>query len=474
LRDRFRATVGVVAVSLSLLLTAFSIAPAGAAVSLKVVIIVGPTGAQTDNYRSTGDDIAATATAAGAQVVKVYSPNATWANVRAAVEGANIIVYLGHGNGYPNPYASGAEPTDRDNGWGLNRTTTNGDSDNWSTTMVYCGEQALLGTLTSASTYQWNYCGGKNGTDGIHPAPGFVMIYNKACYTPGAGEGFDTPATEAVAVQRVRNYSYPVLALGASAYFATDMHQGASSLVDLIARNPDMAFGDIARSAPGYDADAHREFDHPDIPGATLWVQRTAEGPGDDPDYWYAYAGNPTVTPSSAGFGLPFGDIGASPFRNDILWLVDEGITAGCAPYRYCPSASVTRAQMASFLVRALGLTAGTGANLFDDDDGSMHEGDIDRLATAGITSGCAERRFCPNDPVTREQMASFLARALALSAGAGANLFDDDDGSMHEGNINRLATAGVTAGCAERRYCPSNVVTREQMAAFLHRAFGS
>ncbi|MGH2455825.1 MAG: cell wall-binding repeat-containing protein [Candidatus Limnocylindria bacterium] len=288
--DRIRTTIAA-AIALALTWAMLAVAPAVAA-GPKVVIIVGPTGSQTSGYRSTGDKIAETAQAAGATVVKVYSPNATWANVRAAVNGANIIVYLGHGNGYPNPYSSGPEPTDRDNGWGLNRTTTNGDSDNWSTTMVYCGEQALLGTLTSASTAQWGYCGGSTNTDGISPAPGFVMIYNKACYTPGAGEGWDAKATESVAFQRVRNYSYPALKLGASAYFATDIN--ASAIVDNILRNPTTSFGEIARQAPGYQESAQRQFDHTDVAGARVWLQRTsALG---SMDYWYAYAGKPWVS----------------------------------------------------------------------------------------------------------------------------------------------------------------------------------
>ena len=62
------------------------------------------------------------------------------------------------------------------------------------------------------------------------------MIYNKACYAPGAGEGWDVKATESVAFQRVRNYSYPALKAGAGAYFATDMYQGGQQLVDLVLR----------------------------------------------------------------------------------------------------------------------------------------------------------------------------------------------------------------------------------------------
>ena len=331
--------------------------------------------------------------------------------------------------------------------------------------MVYCGEDALLGTL-SPSNPRNPYCAG-----GIHPAAGFVMIYNHACYAPGASEGWDTPATEDVAVQHVRNFSYPVLALGASAYFATDLYQGATGLVQSIIANPNATFGEIAQGAPGYDADAHRSFAHPDISGAEIWVQKTGNHDG-DMDYWYAYAGNPDLTPYQAGFGLPFNDIGTSPFRNDIVWLADQGITSGCAPSQYCPMGVVTRAQMASFLVRALGLTSGADADLFDDDDGLIHEADINRLATAGVTSGCDVRRFCPDQPVTRAQMASFLVRALALTTGAGINAFDDDNGLIHEKNINILATASITSGCGPRLYCPAGSVTRGQMAAFLHRAF--
>jgi hypothetical protein len=295
LRDRLRA-VTTIALSLAMGWTMLGIAPVSAATTLKVVIIVGPTGDLTKNSRETGNDIAKAATAAGAEVVKVYSPRATWARVRSAVAGANVVVYLGHGNGYPNPYSSGTEWTDRVNGWGLNRTENGGDSDNWSTRMVYCGEKALLGTLTASDgAAQWKYCGGAKGTDGINPADDWVMIYNKACYAPGANEGWDTKATQSVALQHVRNYSYPALKTG-GAYFATDMYQGGEQLVDLVLRHRDWTFGAIAEAANGYDMAAQRRFDHPDLSGRQIWLQRT----GADLDYWYAYAGNPNLTPSGA------------------------------------------------------------------------------------------------------------------------------------------------------------------------------
>ncbi len=82
--------------------------------------------------------------------------------------------------------------------------------------------------------------------------------------------------------------------------------------------------------------------------------------------------------------------------------------------------------------------------------------------------------RFCPNTYVTRGQMAAFMVRAFGYSGGASTNYFVDDNGHIFEGAINRLRTAKVTLGCnppAYNRYCPDEYVTRGQMAAFLKRA---
>jgi hypothetical protein len=174
---------------------------------------------------------------------------------------------------------------------------------------------------------------------------------------------------------------------------------------------------------------------------------------------------------------IGFDDVATSVFLNNILWLADSGITKGCSDTSFCPTEYVTRGQMAAFLVRALGYSdAGTG-NLFTDDDGSVFEGSIDRLATAGVTKGCnppVNDEFCPNQYVTREQMAAFLVRALGLTEEDPGVEFNDIAGSVFVDAINKLATAGITKGCnppANDRFCPRDPVTREQMAAFLQRA---
>lgn len=151
------------------------------------------------------------------------------------------------------------------------------------------------------------------------------------------------------------------------------------------------------------------------------------------------------------------------------MWLAERQITLGCAPEAFCPTDPVTREQMASFLARALNLPR-ILTDQFVDISSSRHVPDIGALVAAGITQGCEVDLFCPQDPVTREQMASFLVRGLGLPAGP--DLFTDDEGSVHEADINALAQAGITLGCAEDVFCPGDIVTREQMAAFIYRSF--
>ena len=128
------------------------------------------------------------------------------------------------------------------------------------------------------------------------------------------------------------------------------------------------------------------------------------------------------------------------------------------------------RAQVASFLDRALQLP-GTGRDFFSDDDGSVHEPAINRIAAAGITTGCDTGLYCPGKTLNRAQMASLLVRALTGLSRATADYFTDDDGSRHEANINILAENGIALGCDTGLYCPRDGVRRSAMASFLARA---
>jgi glucose/arabinose dehydrogenase len=180
--------------------------------------------------------------------------------------------------------------------------------------------------------------------------------------------------------------------------------------------------------------------------------------------------------------GGTFTDDNGNVHEGYIEAIAAAGITKGCNPPindEYCPADYVTRGQMAAFLVRTLGLSDDGGHDWFTDDNGNIFESDINRLAQAGITKGCnppANDRFCPQDRVTRGEMAAFLVRAYGYTDPGPGDWFTDDDGNIFEGAINRLAQAGVTKGCnppVNDHYCPYSNVRRDEMATFLGRAAG-
>ena len=161
--------------------------------------------------------------------------------------------------------------------------------------------------------------------------------------------------------------------------------------------------------------------------------------------------------------------------------LFPSGITVGCSqePLRFCPDRAVTRAQMASFLARAFDLVKveQLSAGFADVDPASVHADSIEALFASGITVGCSQEplRFCPDQAVTRAQMASFLARAFDLVEveQLSAGFADVDPASVHADSIEALFASGITVGCSQEplRFCPDRAVTRAQMASFLARA---
>jgi hypothetical protein len=178
--------------------------------------------------------------------------------------------------------------------------------------------------------------------------------------------------------------------------------------------------------------------------------------------------------------------LGNHPFFTWIQGLVAAGITGGCAttPALYCPDNSVTRDQMAVFLLRGIhGASyqppAATGTMFTDVPLSQPLAKWIEELAREGITGGCSTSppQYCPADVVTRAQMAVFLLRA---KHGAGyqppaatGTMFTDVPLSQPLANwIEELAREGITSGCGATTYCPDDPVTRAEMAVFLVRAF--
>ena len=171
--------------------------------------------------------------------------------------------------------------------------------------------------------------------------------------------------------------------------------------------------------------------------------------------------------------GGTFIDDDGTIFEPSIEALSRAGITDGCTAERYCPAAPVTRGQMASFLAASLDGLSTTGQDFFADDANSVHEADINLIAANDIARGYSDETFGPGDPVTRGQMASFLSRALDNLKEPEQDFFPDDAGSVHEADINRIAANDIAQGYADGEYRPEAQITRGEMAIMLVRAFG-
>ena len=185
--------------------------------------------------------------------------------------------------------------------------------------------------------------------------------------------------------------------------------------------------------------------------------------------YTHLNAATRLGAPVDGHYTEPFWDDDGNVHEPNIIRLADLGVTAGCDYARYCPDRSVTRGQMATFIARTLDLTP-SGNDWFTDDNGNTHEDGINALADDEISTGCGDELYCPNEPITREHMATFMARAFDLPA-SDVNPFDDVDDNQHLWAIQALAAVGITNGCGDGNYCPDDPVSRAQMASFLIRA---
>ena len=210
--------------------TSFAAGPvtAGAARVPKVVLIVGPAGAATDGYRTQARAAAAVARRYTPDVVEVYSPDATWPAVRAALDGASLVVYMGHGNGWPSPYHSELYPP-TENGFGLNPAAGGGDSAH-----QYFGEAAIGSQIKLA----------RNA----------VVLLNHLCYASGLTEPGMSVGSLDDARQRVDNYAAGFVRAGAAAVIA-EAYDSPSYLVKAILGS-DRSIQNAWQKAPS--ANGHR------------------------------------------------------------------------------------------------------------------------------------------------------------------------------------------------------------------------
>ena len=245
----------------------------------KVVIIVGATHGATSGYRADADRIYAEAIKYTHNVVKVYSPNATWAKVKAAVVDASVVVYLGHGNGWPSPYTYDPTYATKD-GFGLNATAGAGDYNN-----KYYGEPSIA-TLDFA--------------------PGALVILNHLCYASGNSEPGNPEPSITVARQRADNYAAGFFKAGAAAVIA-EGHAGAESTIRALFTTH-QSLEDMWRTMPNENGNIV-SFPSSRTHGATIFQDPMTPTSG----FWRSLAINTLGVTTDEVVSAGYGDTGADP-----------------------------------------------------------------------------------------------------------------------------------------------------------------
>ena len=263
-----RLTVIALATALVALTGAANPTPAAAA-GMKVVVIVGPVGSSTANYKDNARRYANQARSYGASVTEIYSPNATWARVKAAAQGANVLIYLGHGNGSPSPYGAFSKYTK--DGLGLNRTA-------------------------GAGNYNTKYWGEYYIDTQIQLAPNAVVILNRLCYASGNSEWGTANPTKTVAKTRVQNYASGFLRAGARAIFAEGITSASYILYGLFKTT--RTIGAIFMSSPNWSGRYDFQFQSTRNPLFRAWMDPKAPG-----RYYRSVVGNLNVAASTVRGG---------------------------------------------------------------------------------------------------------------------------------------------------------------------------
>jgi flagellar hook assembly protein FlgD len=233
----------------------------------KVVLVVGATHGATTAYRSYMRVVAATAARYTSNVVEVSSPSATWPAVRAALQGASIVVYMGHGNGFPSPYSPTLNPSTQ-NGMGLNLSAGAGDSNT-----KYYGEHYLAAE--------------------VDLAPNALVILSHLCYASGNSEPGQAEPTLTVAKARADNFAAGFLRAGARAVIA-DGHDDPSWYVEQLFTTS-ATVEQIWQGAPGANGNA---FTFPSVrtPGYTAWSDPETLSGSTYAGFYRSLVGKPTLT----------------------------------------------------------------------------------------------------------------------------------------------------------------------------------
>ena len=197
--------------------------------------------------------------------------------------------------------------------------------------------------------------------------------------------------------------------------------------------------------------------------------------------YWTKYHGypvpdptpTPTPTPTPVSTVGDFTDVKTTDYYADaVVWAVNRGITNGKTATTFAPKENCTRAQMVTFLWRAMGSPEPKGANPFSDVKANAYFlKAVIWAEEVGITNGTAAGRFSPNDTVTRGQTVTFLYRLAGEPQVGADNPFSDiAAGKYYTKGVLWAVQNGVTNGATKTQFKPEDPCTRGQIVTFLYR----
>ena len=416
------------AVALALaLVTALGVSTTASAMPIstaKVVIIVGATHSVTPTYRADADSAYAEAIKYTSKVTKVYSPNATWSRVKAAVAGANIVIYFGHGNGWPSPYTYDPNYTTKD-GMGLN-ADLNGDGKLSDYENKYYGEpyMAQLGL-----------------------APNALVILSHLCYASGNSEPGGAAPSISVAHQRIDNYAAGFINGGARAVIA-DGHMGPESYIRSLFTTSQTILG-MWRAQPNYHA--HEvSFASTRSPGYTDY----SDPDGATSGFYRSLVTKPTMTTGAVTNAV--GDTGLDPATlvvpgRGLVQVPDAPLMATAAADADAPGTiTLPAGTRLKLLANGVPPTPDSPATILVEglDDASISgyvlRADVapkDSRAPVLIAIDAGAARFSPNDDGVSDAqtVAGVFSEVVAWTVrfrDAGGNILDTQTGSGREFSV--------------------------------------
>ena len=159
-------------------------------------------------------------------------------------------------------------------------------------------------------------------------------------------------------------------------------------------------------------------------------------------------------------------------FYSEITYLLKKNIIQGFPDGNFRPNETVTRAQAAIMIGRALDLDGGQRKTSFEDVRASSKaSGYIEAAVERKIITGFPDGTFRPNEPVTRGQMAIFLAKAFELETEAAITFTDVGRGSASYAYVKRILAAEITNGYPDGTFRPDKPLIRSDFSAFMARA---